>query len=77
MHTQAPDPLPLREVEPKRGRGPAKFTIRAIYIGAIRPYPRPYGRLLALCLVHGRLTAPPVANECTSRRSGSATICSN
>ena len=41
MHTHAPDPLPLGEVEPKRGRGAAKFTIRAIYICAIRPCPFP------------------------------------
>ena len=39
MHTHAPDPLPLGEVKPKRGRGSAKFTIRAIYICAIRPCP--------------------------------------
>ena len=41
MHTHVPDLLPLGEVEPKRGRGSAKFTIREIYICAIRPCPSP------------------------------------
>ena len=36
MHTHAPDPLPLGEVEPKRGRG-----VRATYIRAIRLRPPP------------------------------------
>ena len=77
MHIHAPDPL--EEVEPKRGRGS-----NAIYIYAILLCPSPpadfsrWGRrLISARLVHIRPTAPPVGNECTNRRSGSATIYSN